>query len=396
MPMTTSEHEKKSIEEAFDDYRTGRIDDIELRERCGRDEEALRRLAHVYRDDERIVAGEEMCAITLFEALRNGCEEAGWEILEAPERTTEDIGSPINPRRRAVLEMTQRRVEGVGGSGRRICNIFPDEEAVAEMERRSKDHPEIAAAIACSDLGGWLDEYADWTALAGSAFRPQVTYAAAMRRIRGHDPAGGLPALRESASLGNSKALLKLGELEFLGYGLPRSLSDARAHIGMAAEDGLRDAFAWISLFNDLPLVRTPRTVSGGREPRLHGRGRHPYRLSSGMRKLTEIDVLSDIARMDPCGYAGEGGIRMESGSIINGTFLFRPLRTAIRRTSDAALKETPNFCFLPTGFEMVWENDGTIRHINMNRDVDAMDVKRILRLCIQSVLDDIDGGTAR
>lgn len=107
---------------------------------------------------------------------------------------------------------------------------------------------------------------------------------------------------------------------------------------------------------------------------------------------LPEVQILSDIGFLTGRDY-GDG----TDPDLHNRTFMFRPTSNPYEAgdawTTD---HETPNLCFYPTGLEVAWDEevfDLNFQEVRMSRPVSVPDLRGIMRICIQSLIDDLAGG---
>lgn len=202
---------------------------------------------------------------------------------------------------------------------------------------------------------------------------------------------------------------LDLGRRLFVGYGVARDLCGAAGHLAIASLGGCGDADCWLELFRDLPPMERWWDYDGESGGRMHDDGRWPYgdddyEFEPYRCQLPELRILEDIIGM---GVRGPVHMSGYEGGYMNTTFLMLPEDCSNddeEPVTDYMLEPMPDFCFLPTGFEMMysrdsglWEDDavGAGYSLKMNRPLYETTIKRILRICIRSVLDDIDNGAA-
>lgn len=370
----------EEVEAAFEDLRNGRIGVDGIAWRFRDDGDAMLRLAHMYRDGDMVNRSPEVCEDYLYYAVKAGCREAGWELLESPQLPDERLDF-MDRRYWAVREMLfNEEITDCGGNILKRC--VRDDEAFEEAERRSVDHPEIAAAVVCGCCLDTLEEYDRWRELAGDAFLGDVTYMVATRHLDAGDTDTGITLLARAASAGSADAHFDLGIRRFLGAGVMSSIFSAKRHFESAEQLGCeRPPTSWLAMFEDLPDTE-PGEGSAPAE-RDGEDGRHPFRIRCGRDDIPEADVLSDICALARrCDADGRGGrVGAASG------FLY---------CSDSwdDNRHPPNYCFLPTGFEAVWKagmHDG----IRMNRCLGLTDVRRLMRLSIQTAMVNMRRGDA-
>lgn len=313
-------------------------------------------------------------------------EETWWGLLELPEGADDGLDF-CGPRMTALRELLDREVYIVRG-GQRTIRTVQDDKMLEEAKVRASRHPEVAAAVICSGRLDGIEEYLEWQTLAGTAFRSQVAYTVGKEYFAEGDPTHGIRLLEESASVGYEPAQWDLAMRCFLGYGIGRNLKRFGELIGTVAEDG----DAWSALFVDI--------VDDGGESKARPVpdpycGRRPYLMLCTIGDLPEAEVLSDIGFLvgPDDGYGPDPTLH-------NGTFMFRPSSDHFLAgeawTTD---REKPNLCFYPTGLEVSWEDgdlDLDFQEVRTNRPVSVPDIRRVMRICIQSLIDGFAGGANR
>lgn len=378
----------------FDDFRNGTVTSKEVRSACSKDPEALIRLAHMYRDGDGVPASQRTCLDLLRDAMYKGSYEAAWEILESPEMPGEDPAYSQCHRRKALDWMLTKYVESTYLNGSLMCGNVDDPSMLPELERRALDHPEIAATMICSGRREWRDDPDFWIDAAGDAFIDKTSRVLVGLCIDNRDVEGCLRRLRKASEHRVAWACTMLGAMEFIGYGVERDPVSARRRFETASAGGDRLASAWLSLYSgigDRPAGDKRDAFRGGRRG---GSIRHSEALQCDLDDLPELAVLRQIASLNP--PSAEEGHTILSGpkGICNRTFFIH--ETDSRDTlmmAGAARLATPRFCFLPTGFELTLDRRG--REVVSNRRLGRMDIRRILRICIRSVVDGMAGREA-
>lgn len=368
----------EEAEAAFEDLRNGRIGVDGIAWRFRDDGDAMLRLAHMYRDGCMVNRNPETCEDYLYYALKAGCREAGWELLESSQRPDERLDF-MSRRYRAVREMLfYDEITECGGCY--LHRDIRDAEAFEEAERRSADHPEIAAAVVCGCCLDTIDEYDRWWGLAGAAFLGDVLYTVATRHLDAGDTETGITLLVKAASADSADAHFDLGIRRFLGAGVMSSIQSAKEHFVSAERlGGDRVPTSWLAMFEDLPDTE-PGEGSAPAE-RDDEDGRHPFRIRCDSGDIPEADVLADICALAEKQNADGRLVGAASG------FLYT-------YDSWGDNRHPPNYCFLPTGFEAVWKagmHDG----IRMNRCLGLTDVRRLMRLSIQTAMVNMRRGEA-
>lgn len=109
--------------------------------------------------------------------------------------------------------------------------------------------------------------------------------------------------------------------------------------------------------------------------------------------EVPEWTVLLDLCDSDPTGSCC-GPVRANGyGGFENSVFMLSPYYWGMSDDEDREVRsELPNFLFKPTGFEMRWYKYA-FRDCRVNRPLTVEQMRRMWRICIQSVLDQYERG---
>lgn len=131
------------IDGVLDDLERGTMGIDEACDICWGEVKSAYRLARFLKETDR--SDEDTVERLMQHALTLGCEDAGWEILEAPEKEGEVLDRVIG-RLRALGELVDIDVVMIR-NGNRFERRVQDDRMMEEARTRAIEHPEIAAAV---------------------------------------------------------------------------------------------------------------------------------------------------------------------------------------------------------------------------------------------------------
>lgn len=367
-------------------YLDGRIDGHGLITRSEGDAEGLGEIAWMLFSGEGAPIDDDTCADAIDAAYEAGNTEIAWRILEAPEREGEEIDDWRCPRQTALLRILYpERMEVVDGVP--SCTSSIDRSMLPGIEACAFGHPEIAATLICGNHAGGLSDLERWEKLAKDAFKAQTLYWLGIR----YGEYGSIGLLQDcierSAELGYPEALLATGQLWFCGCITGWDYGKAERYLKVAEAAGMDEAGVWLMMYEPLPSlpIRAAEPVSGiGGFAGSRWRYKLPYskELVPEMPVLWELTGQNIISPIRPF-------LRYRTGKEFdNRTFRLTMSYLGPEDSPEWAKRtSTPNIWFKPTGLEIYW-GEHLDNRLFTNRRVDLLQVRHILRICIETVAD--------